>query len=127
MQRRISQAFPAAIFSPQSGSVNNGRPSATISAIPLSMTRSAILASIIRPTALTGTFTAFLMFPAISTKNPYGCTPIGGIVSAILPVWFACATWNISTPSSSNHFANSTASSSSIPPLPRCGVTIESL
>ena len=70
MQRRISQAFPAAILVPQSGSASSGRPMATMSAMPLSMTRAAISASTIRPTALTGTLTAFLMSPAILTKKP---------------------------------------------------------
>ena len=36
-------------------------------------------------------------------------------------------TWNISTPSSTSHWANCTASASSMPPLPRCGVTMDSL
>ena len=70
MQRRMSQPFPAAIFSPQSGSASSGRPKATMSAMPLSITRSAISASTMRPTALTGTLTAFLMSPAIETKKP---------------------------------------------------------
>ena len=127
MQRRISQPFPGLALLIQSGSASKARPSPIISAFPLSKIPSAISGSIIRPTALTGMLTAAFTIPVISTKKPKGCTPIGGMVSAKLPVWLACATCSISTPASSSHFANCGASIKSMPPFPRSGVTTGNL
>ncbi len=124
---RISSNLLSFTLFTQSGSVSKVLPSPIISTLSASKILSAILGLNILPTVLTGIFTSFFIWAAISTKNPYGWIPIGGIVSAILPVWFAWAMWSISTPASSNHLANIGASFKSIPPLPLSGVTTENL
>ena len=72
-----------------------------------------------RPTVATGMDTSFFTSLATGSVQLYGTSPIGGIVSPIFPVWFACATWIISIPTSSSILANWIPSSASSPPFPR--------
>ncbi len=80
-----------------------------------------------RHRADTGMETACLTAPAMSAKQQQGCTPMGAMVSAMLPVGWASATCSMSMPASFSHLANCGASALSIPPWPHLGVTTGNL
>ena len=110
---------PVAALFAMSGSVKSERPYAIISASPSSSIFSPAATDTTRPTVATGIETTFFTRLATGRVQLYGTSPIGGMVSPMFPVWFACATCIMSTPAFSRSFANSTPSSASKPPFPR--------